>query len=103
MSNFLRDIKAVIDTDTIEAVNLGGKLATIVWPETSDPREAPDSYHGRLISWEEAQEVLNYEYDSGYGHMDCHDVTIWGKEYIYYIHEYDGSTCVHCMSRNPKV
>lgn len=53
------------------------------------------------VSWAEAFPVLNYEYDDGYGGQDCHDIIAWTATKVLYVHEYDGSTSVQSVPRNP--
>jgi hypothetical protein len=56
----------------------------------------------RLMSWEEARDELNYNYDAGYGGQDCHNVYIWTADRVYFIHEYDGSTHLTYVPRHPE-
>lgn len=60
-----------------------------------------DYYEGnRLMSWAEARNELNYNYDTGYGSQDCHSINVWTKERIYSIHE--GSTRIISVPRAPE-
>lgn len=59
-------------------------------------------YGGRTISWELAAPLLDYPYYDGYGLMDCHDIVAWTETQVIYIHEYDGSTKVCSIQRNPQ-
>lgn len=51
--------------------------------------------------WSYCRDKFNYEYDAGYGRVDCHNIVIYTTDTIYYIHEYDGSTEIRWISRNP--
>ena len=104
--NFKKDIIEAIEStgdtvEDIEAVKILNELDGTYNGE--DPRDiAAKPYREKLISWAIAAPILDYEYDSGFGGMDCHDIRIWTKDNIFYIHEYDGSTSVYSMSRNPE-
>ena len=54
-----------------------------------------------ILTWEEARPHLDYEYDSGFGSQDCHNIYIWTPTRVIYIHEYDGSTWPEAVPRNP--
>lgn len=100
MANFLDDLQQCIGDDIIEAVDLGTPIEKYF---EEDPRNiAAAPFMGKLLSWEEAKPLLNYEYDQGYGRVDCHMVTLWSKDWIYFIHEYDGATWPVSVPRNPK-
>ncbi len=70
------------------------------YPE--DPRDVPfKQYEGQVISWEVAAPLLDYSYHDGFGSMDCHNIVAWTETQVIYIHEYDGSTSVCSLPRNP--
>lgn len=58
-------------------------------------------YGGQIISWELAAPLLDYPYYAGFGSMDCHGIVAWTETQVIYIHEYDGSTSVCTLPRNP--
>lgn len=51
--------------------------------------------------WSYCRDKFDYEYDAGYGTVDCHNIMIYTTDTIYYIIEYDGSTEISWISRNP--
>lgn len=61
----------------------------------------PKEDFGRCHPWSYCRDKFNYEYDAGYGTVDCHNIVIYTTDTVYYIHEYDGSTEVQWISRNP--
>ena len=71
--------------------------------ETRDPnpRDIPKNLRNKKISWETARPLLDYKYDSGFGDQDCHAIHVWTEESVYFIHEYNGSTSVISVPRNP--
>ena len=64
-------------------------------------RKYNEVYPTGVLTWKEAQPILDYEYDSGYGSQDCHSLYIWTPTRVIYIHEYDGSTWPEAVPRNP--
>lgn len=48
-----------------------------------------------------SQEELEEEFDSGYGKITSKPFTAWGKEFVYFPLEYDGSERVGYAPRNP--
>ena len=100
MANFKHDIMKVVEDDEIEAVVILGEIGYLGY--NTDSRDISIIPHiNKVISYSLALELLDYEYASGYGVMDCNDIHMWGKNYVYYIHEYDGSTDIHRVPRNP--
>jgi len=97
MANFLQDILKETNGEEILAITLGGTSDYYY----ADKLKIPEHLEGKTLQFTpEIQALLNYEYDTGYGAVDCHDVVIWTAENVYYIHEYDGSTRFHSKPRN---
>jgi hypothetical protein len=101
MSNFLKDLKEAIGEEVVEAVVFTSLLDQSYLDKTPEPRNAGIETD-KIYSWEEAQPLLDYEYDAGYGGSDCHFVNIWTPTRVIYIHEYDGATWPEFVPRNPK-
>lgn len=100
MANFKQDIKDAVGEDEILAVRI--PAFEEYYFTQSDPRFIPaNSLTNKLVQYETALALLDYEYDSGYGSQDCHDITMWSQDYVYYIHEYDGSTSICKIDRIP--
>lgn len=55
----------------------------------------------KIITLDQALAVLDYEYDAGFGAVDCHFVDMWSNNLVYYTQEYDGSTSINVAWRNP--
>jgi hypothetical protein len=69
---------------------------------SKDTRDDPiEPYADQVISWEIAAPLLDYPYYAGFGSMDCHGIIAWTETQVIYIHEYDGSTSVCSLPRNP--
>lgn len=104
-NNFKHDIEEALKSNgettlDIEAVVIPS-CKHPQWYNPTDPRDIPKEMEGRPLTWQAVWPFLNYIYDSGYGSQDCHDIRVYTKDYIYYIHEYDGSTRVQSIERNP--
>lgn len=69
--------------------------------EDPSDRIVPTNRKNIPISWEEAKPLLGYDYDRGYGGQDCHSIFAWTKNYILFVHEYDGATSINRIPRNP--
>jgi len=101
MANFKQDIIRVVDKDEIIAVKID-KFQP--WWKDTDNKYAPgNNCAGQIISYDLALALLDYEYDAGYGSQECHPILMWSKNYVYFIHEYDGSTSIDCIERNPEM
>lgn len=54
-----------------------------------------------VLSREDGLKKLDLEYDNGYGGADCYPMYAWTKTRVYLITEYDGSTGMMWLPRNP--
>lgn len=103
--NFKQDILAAAGDEPILALKI---ISTLEYEYTNNPstdsRDSPElkATIGKCISWAEAAPLLNYEFYAGFGGMDCHDIVFWTETKVFYIHEYDGSTSIQYVERNPQ-
>lgn len=71
-------------------------------PYAEEDRHKPASARkGELLSWDEARPLLNYDYDDGYGAPECHAITVWTENLVLWVTQYDGSTYISSIYRNP--
>ena len=56
---------------------------------------------GEMLTWDEAQPLLDYDYDTGCGLRDCHAVYAWTATRVLFVVEYDGATWISSAPRNP--
>jgi len=56
---------------------------------------------GKVLSWEKAAPFLDYPHDPGYGAPECNSVYVWTETRVLYVVQYDGSTSIHSIPRNP--
>lgn len=95
MSTYAEDILRVAGDEPILAIAVGPKRRWTVEEETDHALGADP------VSWEQARPVLDYDYDSGYGGQDCHDIWAWTETRVLFVHEYDGATLVAFAPRHP--
>jgi hypothetical protein len=56
---------------------------------------------GELLTWEQAEPFLSYDFDSGYGAPGCQAVYVWTATKVMYVVQYDGSTNMNYVPRHP--
>lgn len=99
MPTFKDAILEEVGKETIEAIVIG----EFGWHGyRNDGKPAYKHVIGKLLSWEEASPILDYEYESGHGATGaCQAITAWTPDHVYFIGTYDGRTWVDCVPRNP--
>lgn len=88
---FSSDILAAADGQKI----LGIVIGSLGW---SNPLTVIDK---RVLSWEVAEPMLNYEHDANYGGPKVHAITAWTADRVIFVHDCEGSTEVKWVPRNP--
>ncbi len=56
----------------------------------------------KLMSWEEALPFLSYDFATGFGAPGCQAVHAWTEKRVIFVSQYDGSTCIESVPRNPQ-
>ena len=54
-----------------------------------------------VLSWADSQAFLDYDYDAGYGAPRCNKITAWTPTRVIFVSQYDGSTALESVPRNP--
>jgi len=98
MANFLKDIMEALGTEEVEAVCIGTHYTQ---GQTRTEPKFRKKYN-RLVPWEEAQKILDYKYDSGYGGEDCHPLYLWTASRVLFVACYDGATWIESVPRHPE-
>ena len=98
-NTFAEDIEKAAMGDSILAIRIEDS-ERVGWGWSGDGKLPPELV-GRILLWEKVRPHLNYEYDAGYGSQDCHDITAWTENRVLFVHEYDGSTYIRTVDRNP--
>lgn len=92
-ANFLEDLKAEIGDEHVESVSIG------CWAGYTKHEKHLD---GKLLSWEEAKPILDYEYEPfSYGRGKCHSIYIWTEKRIIFVVSFDGYIMIKSIPRNP--
>lgn len=99
MENFANDIEEAADGESIECVVIG----EMGWGEYNHERvpRYEEQPRGQVMSWEQAKQYLDYSYDTGFGASECNAIYAWTKTKVMFVVEYDGSTRVESVPRNP--
>lgn len=98
MANFKSNILEAVDGEQIEAILIQGPIYS--WVSDGDQRDKGVIY-GEPLPATQALAMLDYKFDDGFGGQDCHDITVWTATRVFYVHEYDGSTSLYSVLRNP--
>jgi hypothetical protein len=93
-ANLVRWIEHELNGEPIEGVVIGEKG----WSFFDSPRS---DYVGKLLTWEQAKPILDYNFDSDFGSPGCHAIYLWTPTRVVCIHEYDGSTSLRILPRHP--
>lgn len=97
---------ANIKTWLLEAEKTDGPIEAIVVGKHDDDRwddddRRPEHQRDVLLSREDGLALLDADYDNGYGGADCFPFYAWNANFVYSIHEYDGSTSLQRVPRHP--
>jgi len=66
------------------------------------PYPIPEDKQCVLLTLEEAKPLMDgWQFDGGFGAAECYPVHIWTNERVIFVAEYDGSTCLTSVPRNP--
>jgi hypothetical protein len=102
-STFSADIAEYAVTrlgEPVEFITIGN----MGWWDNDDDgtgKEIPAEKKGVAMSWEAAREYLDYRYSTGYGGVDCHAIYAWTANHVILVVQYDGSTRLVSVPRNP--
>lgn len=102
MTTFAEDILRVAGDEPIIGIVIG-QMGWGGYEEGYKAEGKPpwSSVAERVIAWRDAEPLLNYEYDAGYGAPECQAITAWTDSLVIFVTQYDGSTRVHSLPRNP--
>ena len=103
MSNLKQWILRAADGESIEAIVIGKPTqATVIPPKVNATwARQDDSKFNKVLTWQEAEPLIDYPFDSSYGLPRCHAVTAWTKSRVIFISQYNGATSIEYAPRNP--
>lgn len=99
MNNFAQEIKDCAG-ETIRGIVISASKSGYSQGYPWNEEEINKDAH-KVLTWRKAKPLLSYSYDAGYGDQDCHSIYAWTDNWIVLVSEYDGSTCVVKIPRNP--
>jgi hypothetical protein len=104
---FLSALLEIAGTDVITDVIIGpygwddiDDVGDADWLDSGRPRIAREML-GRPLSLDIVRPLLDFEWDRGYGSPSCYALYAYSDSYIYFVSQYDGSTTLNRVPRNP--
>lgn len=99
MANLLTWIAAAAEGEAIESVVIGemgwGDYGNAGVPQYAEQRRE------ELLTWDQAKPMLDYDFDDSYGAPGCNAIYVWTTNRVLFISQYDGSTNIEWVPRNP--
>lgn len=97
-----QEIEEAANGEPIEAIVVGLRRdGDPPWRDDPQPEEGDFPTPDVVLTWDEARPHLDYTYDAGFGGQDCHSLYAWTASRVLFVAEYDGSTRVTWVHRNP--
>lgn len=99
MSNFANDIRDAVGDEEIVGIAIGA----FGWDgfREEDIERKAEVRRGVVLTWGEAEPMLDYEYHVGYGSPECDAICLWTPTRVIWVTQYDGSTHFSSAPRNP--
>ena len=99
MPNLAEWIEDEADGDEISCAVIG----EMGWGDygSEDVAGYKDQPKGEILAWADARQWLDYEFNCGYGAPGCNAVYAWTSTKVIMVGQYDGSTWVYSVPRNP--
>jgi hypothetical protein len=102
MTNFLRRIENETEGElVIGCIISHAEGVWSGWEDEGHHRYIPAESLNRVLPWDEAKKLLDYEYNEGYGSVDSHAITAWTENWVIFVGCYDGSSWVDRVPRHP--
>lgn len=104
---FAEALEEAAGPEAIEGIVIGWYGGHGPWGIEDDYEEGgsdlklPAALHGQLLTWADARPYLGYRWSRGFGGAECHPVYVWTATKVIFVHEYDGSTALVWVPRNP--
>lgn len=93
-------IEFLDDEETVEGVVFG----VFGWSGFDEPDEAkiPENMRGIVLSIDQAKPFMKgWSFYGGHGAPMCYAITVWTNENVIFVSQYDGSTRLESVPRNP--
>lgn len=93
------DLMATLEpNEAVEAIVFGS------WGDFGGegPDAVSNAWQGRVLNLEEARALMNgWRFVGGFGGAATYPCYVWTSKRVIFVHEYDGSTCLSSVPRNP--
>lgn len=94
-----------LKNDILEAAGDEPILAIVISRESpfdhmEDDRAISKEFFDTPLTWEGAENLLDYNYHTGYGGVDCHCFYAWTETRVLFLGTYDGSTWIASVPRD---
>ncbi len=91
--------------DLQAALENGEKVEALVFGEWGGYRydgPIPKNKIGKVLTLRQARPLMRgWSFDGGFGCAHTYPVHIWTDRRVLFVHEYDGSSCLHAVPRFP--
>ena len=98
-TNFVEWIEEEAAGEKIEAVVISGNR----YDEDGRPvsNDNTSIIEDVLLTWEEVRDDLDYKFNPNQYNIQCHAIYAWTASKVIFISQYDGSTEIYSIPRNP--
>lgn len=70
--------------------------------EPNDPLPVPADLRGKVLTLKQAKKYMaTWSFDNGFGSPECYATCVWTNKRVIWVTQYDGSTGLDSMPRNP--
>jgi hypothetical protein len=98
LTTLKRELNDLTEGDSIEAIIFG----PVGWDSSEEENKKwPNLPKGKLLTPAQAKPWLDIEFDTGYGSPKCPAMYAWTGRHVYFIVQYDGSTTLYRIPRDP--
>lgn len=101
IANLKTQILELANGEPIEAVVIGNMGWDDYGIEEIPAESRDESNWDKVISWEKAAPLLDYDYDPGYGAPGCQAIVVWTPNKVMFVSQYDGATSLEYVPRHP--
>ncbi len=102
MSNLKEWILRAANGEPIEAIVIGSMGKRKQTPKNVPWMKQDRSKWNKVLKWEEAAPLIDYDFNSSYGVPGCQAVTAWTKSRVIFVSQYNGSTSIEYAPRHPE-
>jgi len=97
----LKDLEEYLEKDEVVEAIIFGAWGWSGFGEP-EPNPLPHELFGKIMTFDEAKQYMkDWSFYGGYGSPDCYAVNIYTNKRVIWVTQYDGSTNLSSMPRNP--